>query len=56
VFYIHLGETEKAFENLEHALAMRDESLPSVNADSRFDAIRNDKRFIEIMRKIGLQK
>ena len=54
--YLQLGETEKALENLEAALTKRDESLPIVNADSRFDAIRNEKRFAEIIRKIGLQK
>ncbi len=54
--YLQLGETEKVLENLENALAKRDQNLPIVNADSRFDAIRSEKRFEEIMRKIGLQK
>ena len=55
-YYIQLGETEKALGNLENALAKRDETLPLINADQRFDAIRNEKRFVEIIRKIGLQK
>lgn len=54
--YAQLGEREKALENLEKALAKREELLPTANADSTFDSIRGDKRFFEIMRTIGLQK
>ena len=56
MFYLQIGEKEKALEYLEIALEHHDDNLPTVNADSTFDAIRNEKRFVEIMRKIGLQK
>ncbi len=56
MYYVQLGEKEKALENLEKALAVRDATLPSVNADSMFDSIRNDKRFAAIMSKTGLLK
>ena len=49
--YIQLGETAKALENLEAALAKRDGSLPIINYDSRFDAIRYEQKFVEIIRK-----
>lgn len=56
MFHLQLGEKEKALDNLEKALEKRDFALPTANADSAFDGIRSEKRFAEIMRKIGLQK
>jgi len=56
MLYVQLGENEKAFENLEKALAARDPNLPLVNADSAFDPIRGDKRFYSLMSRVGLQK
>lgn len=56
MLYVQLGENDKAFENLEKALAARDPNLPLVNADSAFDPIRGDKRFYSLMSRVGLQK
>lgn len=55
-FYLQLGEKEKALDYLEKSLDERDMFLPTANADSVFDSIRNEKRFVEVMKKIGLQK
>ncbi len=56
MLYLQMNENKKALSLLETAFEKRDDSLPTVNGDSAFDPIRNEKRFIEIMRKIGLQK
>jgi len=55
-FYLQIGEKEKALSYLEKALDERDMFLPTANADSVFDSLRHEKRFIDVMRKIGLQK
>lgn len=56
MFYLKLGEREKTLDQLELALAQRDMYFPAVNADLSFDSIRDEKRFAEMMKKIGLQK
>lgn len=54
--YCKLGEKEKALDYLEQALEQRFQWLPRANVDSVFDSIRGEKRFAEIIRKVGLQK
>ena len=54
--YLQLGEKEKALDYLEQALEQRFQWLPRANVDSVFDPIRGEKRFAEIIRKVGLQK
>ena len=54
--YLLIGEKEKCLNTLEQAYDSQFKPLPRVNAEPMFDSIRNDKRFVEIMRKIGLQK
>ncbi len=56
MLYLQVGDNEKALDSLETALTQREIGLPAVNADSMFDPIRNEKRFVGIMRKIGLLK
>lgn len=55
-FYAQLGEKEKALTYLETAFGQHDDYLPSVNADPSYDALRNEKRFIELMTKMRLRK
>lgn len=50
------GENEKALEFLQIALKERNRGLPSVNSDPVFEPLRSDKRFVEIMKKVGVQK
>jgi len=55
-FYIQIGEKEKALDSLEQSLTEREMFLPTANADSVFDSIRNEERFKNVMRKIDLQQ
>jgi DNA-binding winged helix-turn-helix (wHTH) protein/TolB-like protein len=55
VLYSQIGEKEKVLSNLELALENHDDNLPEINAEPTFDSIRNEIRFAEIVRKIGLK-
>jgi TolB-like protein/class 3 adenylate cyclase/lipoprotein NlpI len=52
--YAALGETDEAFEWLEKSFQKHEESLCSIGIDPKFDSIRDDPRFNEILKKIGL--
>ncbi len=49
-----LGETDAALESFEQALDDRDPNLIWLGVDPRLDPIRNDPRFVAILRQIGL--
>jgi TolB-like protein/DNA-binding winged helix-turn-helix (wHTH) protein/Flp pilus assembly protein TadD len=52
--YVALGEKETAFEWLERAYQIRSASLINLKADPRFDNVRSDRRFSNLVRRIGL--
>jgi hypothetical protein len=52
--YAALGETDEAFVWLEKSFQKHEESLCSIGIDPKFDSIRDDPRFNEILKKIGL--
>jgi len=52
--YAALGETNEAFEWLEKSYQKHEESLCSIGIDPKFDSIRDDPRFNEILKKVGL--
>jgi eukaryotic-like serine/threonine-protein kinase len=54
VIYTGLGEHEKAIEWLEKAYEERNEYLSYIKADPRFDPLRTDPRFQDILRRMGL--
>jgi adenylate cyclase len=54
---IHLGlnETEKVFEWLEKAFEERSVRLPWLLIDPQFDPLRADKRFVKLLKKVGIK-
>ncbi len=54
IVYTALGEKEEALEWLEKSYEKHEESLCSMGIDPKFDPIRDEPRFKEIMKKIGL--
>jgi TolB-like protein/Flp pilus assembly protein TadD len=52
--YVALGEKEEAFEWLEKSYQKHEESLCSIMIDHKFDLLRDDPRFIAMLKKIGL--
>jgi len=52
--YTALGQKETAFEWLEQAYQVRSASLINLKVDPRFDSLRSDQRFLDLVRRIGL--
>jgi adenylate cyclase len=52
--YTALGEKDLAFEWLEKSYEKHEESLCSLGVDHKFNSLRNDPRFSELLRKVGL--
>ncbi|MCA1639595.1 MAG: hypothetical protein LC768_14900, partial [Acidobacteria bacterium] len=54
VLYVALGEREKAFASFEKAYAARDLQLQFLKVESNFDSLRDDPRFQDLLRRVGL--
>jgi tetratricopeptide (TPR) repeat protein len=52
--HVALGQSDVAFEWLEKALAERAWSLVLLRVDPRADPLREDPRFADLLRRIGL--
>jgi serine/threonine protein kinase len=52
--YAQLGETDRAFEQLDRALEDRSSGLVFLNVDRAWDTIRSDRRFAAAVRRVGL--
>jgi TolB-like protein/Tfp pilus assembly protein PilF len=51
-----LGENDVAFEWLEKSFKNRDESILNIKVDPKVDRLRSDRRFDELIRKLGLEE
>ncbi|MEO6392592.1 MAG: hypothetical protein ABIP75_12120, partial [Pyrinomonadaceae bacterium] len=49
-----LNEKNEAFAALERAFASRSEALVWLKVDPRLDPLRHDRRFIDLLRRVGL--
>lgn len=56
LLYIGLGDKERALSALEKACDDRYFLMIWVNSDPLFDGLRSEARFIEIVRRIGLER
>jgi Tfp pilus assembly protein PilF len=54
VLYGAAGEMDSAFEQLDHALALRDPGLVYLAVGPQWDSLRTDKRFNDRLIKMGL--
>jgi tetratricopeptide (TPR) repeat protein len=52
--YARLGDKESAFTWLEKAYAVRDSRLASLKVDSGFEPLRGDRRFRDLVQRLGL--
>ncbi len=51
--YVFLGEKDQAFEWLEKAYAERSGWMVHLKVDPRFDSLRSDPRFADLVRRVG---
>ena len=51
--YLQLGEKDRAFEWLEKSYQERGEVLLYLKVDPRFDPLRSDPRFADLLRRVG---
>jgi eukaryotic-like serine/threonine-protein kinase len=54
LIYTGLGDKDRAFEMLNKAYYERSERLVWINVDPRFDRLRTDRRFVDLLQRIGL--
>ncbi len=52
--YVALGEGDRAFKVLESLYRRRDGGLILLNADPRFDSLKSDPRFQQLLQRVGL--
>ncbi len=52
---VHTGDKEKAFEYLEKSYQRREWGIPYLQIDPSLDVLRDDPRFDELVRRIGLR-
>jgi CO dehydrogenase nickel-insertion accessory protein CooC1 len=55
MIYAGLGDKEKAFEWLDRAYEDRADYMVYLNVDPRFDPLREDERFQQLLQRIGLK-
>jgi TolB-like protein/DNA-binding winged helix-turn-helix (wHTH) protein/Tfp pilus assembly protein PilF len=53
--YVALGEVDRALKVMEGEYRRRDGALILLNADPRFDSLKSDPRFQELLQRVGLQ-
>jgi hypothetical protein len=53
--YVAVGENDRGFAFLRQAVDEKAELLVFINVAPSFDSVRNDPRFGEILRRIGLR-
>jgi TolB-like protein len=54
--YIGLGDRQRSLDGLEQAYDAREPWLMNLKMERIFDSLRSDPRFIELLRKVGLDK
>ena len=54
--YAGLGEKEKALEFLQQCLEHRDWQLINLKGHPFWDSLRDDPRFVELLKKVRLEK
>ena len=54
LIYAGLGDKDQAFAWLEKAYTERSVWMPSLKIDPKFDSLRSDRRFADLMRRVGL--
>jgi len=54
-FSIELGQRDEAFAYLEKAIGERSLAMVMLNVDPRYDPLRSDPRFDDLVKRVGLK-
>jgi len=54
MIYAGLGDKDQAFVWLEKAFDERSIGVPAIKVDARYDSLRSDPRFQDLLRRMGL--
>ncbi len=54
--YLHFGQNGKTFEWLEKAFTERNEALLHLNEEAKWDPLRSDPRFRDLVSRVGLPR
>jgi tetratricopeptide (TPR) repeat protein len=55
IIYGAIGQLDRAFEFMEAGYEVRDDFLMVLRVDPRFDSLRQDPRFRDLLRRMGLE-
>ncbi len=55
IMFIHAGQKEESIKWLQESIRVIDPKIHHLNADPDFQCIRNDERFIECVRMVGMK-
>jgi tetratricopeptide (TPR) repeat protein len=53
-YYFYLGENEKGFDRLERSYSRREQDLPWITMYPDFDSVRNDPRYLDLVKRLGI--
>ena len=51
-----MGDVDKGFEWLERAYQKRDSGLLEIQMDWTLDGVRNDPRYLDLLKRLGLEE
>ena len=54
-YHIYLGDVETGFEWLERSYSIKESQLTEIGFDEIFDGVRNDQRYRNLLKRLGLQ-
>ena len=55
-YHIYLGEIDTGFEWLEKSYTRKEPELPEVTSDPTFDTVRDDPRYQNLLKRLGLEQ
>jgi TolB-like protein len=54
VYYFFIGDKDKGFQWLEHSFFWKESVLLELKVDQNLDGVRNDPRFLDLLKRVGL--
>ena len=55
-YHIYLGDVDTGFEWLEKSYSKKESALLDITSDPTFDGVRNDPRYQNLLKRLGLEQ